>query len=137
MTDHPRFTINRCAIILIPEQPFLDWIKAVDPEPIAALTLIDVRDDESVFLIPPEFADAPEHAVQWAEQHWRQLFEFMLGEWFTNELWPETLSLDMFREWFTVRVHTMVWDMAPETPIEHEDWEDNDDDEDDSPSFLH
>lgn len=136
MSDYPRFTINRCAIVLVPQQPFLDWILAVDPEPIETLTLQDVRDDESVFLVPAEFSDSTDHAVQWVEQRWHQFFEFMLGEWFTDELWPDTLSLDMFRAWFTVQFHSSVWDMAPETEVMHEDWEE-DDDEDEAPSFLH
>lgn len=59
----------------------------------------------------------------------------MLGEWFDDSVCPETLSLAMFREWFTIRFHSMVWDMAPEAPIEHEDWEGEDDD--DMPTILH
>ena len=33
----------------------------------------------------------------------------------------------MFRQWFTPRFHSMVWDMAPDSPIELEDWDDEDD----------
>lgn len=133
MPDHPRFTINRSMVTLVPEQPFLDWIKAVDPEPVPALSLDHVREDQSVFLLPNDIADSPENATHWVEKRWQAFFEFMLGEWFDDSLWPEQLSLAMFREWFSLRFHSMVFDMAPDAPVIHEDW----DDEDDSPDLLH
>lgn len=126
MSDHPRFTVNRSVCLLVPEQPFLDWVKAVDPEPVPTLTLEAIRDDASVFLLP-EVADTPESALRWVEKRWRTFFEFMLGEWFDDSLWPQQISLEMFRQWFTPRFHSMVWDMAPDSPIELEDWDDEDD----------
>ncbi|MCA3187970.1 MULTISPECIES: hypothetical protein [unclassified Cupriavidus] len=135
MSDHPRFTVSRSMVMLLPEQPFLDWIQAVDPDPVPTLTLTDVRDDASVFLLPAEVADTAENALRWVEKRWRPFFEFMLGEWFDDSVWPEELSLAMFRDWFTVRFHSMVWDMAPDAPLEYEDWDDEEDD--DAPTMLH
>lgn len=135
MSDHPRFTVSRSMVMLLPEQPFLDWIKAVDPEPVPTLTLNDVRDDASVFLLPSEVADTPENALRWVEKRWRSFFEFMLAEWFDDSVWPADRSLAMFRDWFSIRFHSMVWDMAPDAPLEYEDWEDEDDD--DAPTVLH
>lgn len=74
MSDHPRFTVNRSMITLLPEQPFLDWIQAVDPDPVPTLTLDDVRDDASVFLLPGELADTQENALHWVEKRWRHFF---------------------------------------------------------------
>ncbi|MEN7530864.1 MULTISPECIES: hypothetical protein [unclassified Cupriavidus] len=134
MSDHPRFTINRSMVILLPEQPFVDWILAVDPEPPPTLSVEAVRDDASVFLLPEDAADTPENAQQWVEQRWRAMFEFMLAEWFDESLWPATLSLDMFRKWFSVKYHSMIWDLSPETTLDYEDWEEDDDD---SSTMLH
>jgi len=122
-------------VMLLPQQPFLNWIQAVDPDPVPTLTLEDVRDDASVFLLPAEVADTPENALRWVEKRWRSFFEFMLGEWFDDSSWPENMSLAMFREWFTVRFHSMVWDMAPDASLEYEDWEGDDDEE--GPTVLH
>jgi len=122
-------------VMLLPQQPFLNWIQAVDPDPVPTLTLEDVRDDASVFLLPAEVADTPENALRWVEKRWRSFFEFMLGEWFDDSSWPENMSLAMFREWFTVRFHSMVWDMAPDASLEYEDWEGEDDEE--GPTVLH
>jgi len=133
MSDFPRFTINRSMVTLVPEQPFLEWIKAVDPDPMPDLTLEHVREDQSVFLLPSEIGDSPDNATHWVEKRWRGFFEFMLGEWFDDSLWPQELSLQMFREWFSLRFHSMVFDMAPELPVMHEDW----DDDEDEPELLH
>lgn len=133
MTDHPRYTINRTMVTLVPEQPFLEWIKAVDPEPVPALTLEQVREDQSVFLLPNEIANSHENAIHWVEKRWQAFFEFMLGEWFDDSLWPPELTLAMFREWFSIRFHSMVFDMAADEPVSHEDW----DDEDAPPDLLH
>jgi hypothetical protein len=133
MSDHPRFTINRSLVTLVPEQPFFDWIQAVDPEPVPTLTLEQVREDQSVFLLPSEIANSPENATRWVEKRWQGFFEFMLGEWFDDSMWPDTLSLAMFRDWFTLRFHSMVFDMTPDAPMLHEDW----DDDDDAPELLH
>ena len=92
MSDHPRFTLNRSLVILVPQQPFFEWIMAVDTDPVATLTLEHVREDQSVFLVPDDVATSPE-ALLWVEQRWRAFFEFMLGEWFDESLWPETLTL--------------------------------------------
>ncbi len=133
MSDHPRYTINRSMITLIPEQPFLEWIKSVDPEPVPDLTLEHVREDQSVFLLPDEIANSPDNAARWVEKRWQVFFEFMLGEWFDDSLWPQELSLAMFRAWFSIRFHSMVFDMAADVPLAHEDW----DDEDAPPELLH
>lgn len=136
MTDHPRFTLNRSLVVLVPQQPFFDWIMAVDIDPVATLTLEHVREDQSVFLVPDDVSTTPE-ALQWVEQRWRAFFEFMLGEWFDESLWPQTLTLQQFREWFTVQHHSMVFDMAPDTPVEHEDWDEDEDEDDDETGLRH
>lgn len=121
MSDYPRFTINRALVAIVPEQPFLDWIRAVDPEPVPNLTLEHVREDQSVFLLPEELADTTDSARHWVEKRWRSFFEFMLAEWFDESLWPEKLSLAMFRDWFSLHYHSTVFDMVADTPLMHDD----------------
>ena len=49
----------------------------------------------------------------------------MLVDWYTDEsLWPKKRSLKMFREWFDIQYHSMVWDLAVREPLELEDWGD-------------
>ena len=123
MSDSPRFTINRTLVMLVPRQPFLNWLNDADPteEPLSAE---DLRDDCNVFLIP-QFNDAVD-SMKWIEKRWSMLFEHMLLEWIVDEtMWPENRTLEMFREWFDIETHTMVWDLAGESLLV-EDWREED-----------
>lgn len=127
MTDFPRFTLNRGVVILHYRQPFLDWLKSTDPEPLERLTLEEMEHDGDAFLIPGyesrESVDDEEDAIKWVEKRWRVFFEHCLNDWLQDEsLWPKKRSLKMFREWFSIEYRSMVWDMANE-PLMVEDWE--------------
>lgn len=122
MHEHPRFTINRSLVVLLPKQPVLDWIMRVDPNP-PKLTLEELRQEQDVFLISQRAAETVEDAERWVHRRWKVFFEAFLHDWYTEESWwPKNRSLKMFKEWFDVQYHSMVWDLAGET-VEHEDWE--------------
>ena len=126
MNSIPRFTLNRTVVLLGPKQPFLDWLNNVDPDD-QALTVEDLRDDNEVFLIP-QFSDNSD-SEKWVEKRWSFLFEHMLMGWIDDEaLWPQDRTLEMFRDWFDIEIHTMAWDLSDE-PLFVEDWQDEDDEE--------
>lgn len=128
MNSHPRFTINRHVIILMPKQPVLDWIMRVDPDP-PALTLDQLRQDQNAFLVPNTLEDH-EDAEKWVKRRWQMFFEEYLNEWYTVESWwPQKRTYKMFQEWFDVQHHSMVWDLAMTEPIGYEDWDSLDDEE--------
>ena len=121
MDDYPRFTINRGMIILMPKQPFLDWVMRVDPTP-SNLTLEDIRREQDGFLVSQESIEITEDAQSWVYRRWKMFFELQLNDWYTEEsMWPQKRSLKMFKEWFDIRYHPMLWDMTQEA-IQHEDW---------------
>lgn len=125
MSDSPRFTLNRTLVLLVPRQPFLDWLNEADPteDPLSAE---DLRDDSNAFLIP-QFNDAAD-SMKWIEKRWEMFFEHMLLEWLADEsMWPENRTLEMFREWFDIETHTMVWDLAGAS-LQMEDWQEEDSD---------
>lgn len=125
MHEYPRFTINRSLILLIPRQPVLDWIKRVDPEPLN-LTLEDLRQEQDAFLLDQGSIESVEDARRWVHRRWRTFFEQYLYDWYTDESWwPQNRSLKMFRDWFDVEFHSMVWDLSKQ-PIVHEDWDSDD-----------
>lgn len=127
MSDSPRYTLNRTIVLLAPKEPFLEWLNNADPTD-DPLTAEDLRDDSNVFLIP-QFSDDMD-SMKWIEKRWNVLFEHMLLEWMVDEtMWPENLTLEMFRDWFEVEIHTMAWDLAKE-PLLVEDWQDEDEEED-------
>jgi hypothetical protein len=133
-SDSPRFTLNRTVVILGPKQPFLDWLNDVDPDD-AALTEEDLREDNEVFLIPQhnDISDSE----KWVEKRWSFLFEHMLMGWVEDEsTWPEDRSLAMFRDWFSIEVHTMVWDLSEEQ-LFVEDWQSDEEDVSEEVEKIH
>lgn len=124
MSDYPRFVLNRSIAILVHKQPFLDWLSTADPNSLS-MTLEDLREDNDTFLIP-QFDDLRD-SVKWVEKRWSALFESLLLDWITDEaMWPQNRTLKIFREWFGIEVHSMVWDLINE-PLMLEDWGDGDD----------
>lgn len=120
MKSHPRFTIDRAAFILVPNQPFLDWINAVDPDR-NCFTLEATREELNIYLVSPDQVETSRDVTAWIDKRWSLLFEHALREWFMEEaMWPTNRTLKMFHEWFDVQVHSMVWDME-DADIQHED----------------
>ena len=49
-------TWNRTAVVVVPKQPFLDWLHSIDPSS-ADLTLADLHQDPTVYLLPESGSD--------------------------------------------------------------------------------
>jgi len=120
-----RYTLNRASVNLKPKQPLIDWLKGIDraigAEPIGIFDSLDENGD--VFLIPDEdVIESREDAIKWVEKRWSDFFEFELGKWIIDDqLWPKNRTLKLFREWFDIEYHSMVWDLGNE-PLATEDW---------------
>lgn len=73
--------LNRAGLILRYKQPFIDWISALDPAPGShTLTLADVQQERTVYLIEVENQDELEH---WLARHHKWLLEEELNGWVT------------------------------------------------------
>lgn len=120
-----RYTLNRASVSLKPKRPLIDWLKDIDSFIGAPpLDVIDpLNENGDIFLIPGEdVIESREDAVEWVEKHWRDFFEFELGNWIIdNRLWPQDRTLRQFREWFDIEYHSMVWDLGND-PLTNEDW---------------
>ena len=122
-----RFTINRHLIIVVPGQPAVDWVNSVEQGP-GAVTLAELRDELDAHLVPTSISGRIE-AERWVLLNWDVYFESFLEEWYMDQsLWPKKRTKKMFKEWFEVRFHSMVFDLAAGQPIEYEDWGESDDD---------
>lgn len=87
------------------------------------MSLDKLRREQNAFLVPDSL-DGQEDAEQWVYRRWKMFFESFLGEWYTVESWwPQQRTLKMFKEWFDVQYHSMVWDLAAGEPIAYEDWD--------------
>ena len=104
--------INRSLIILKPKQPFLDWARTLDDES-EELTLADLADDSTVYLVPEIWQDSDEQEM--LEPYCDILFEEQLAGWWTDEAaWPQPRGLKMFLDWFEVEFHSLVIDLCAE-----------------------
>ena len=112
--------INRTAVTLIGERPYVDWMRSQDGDANrGALTVVRARSYGSVFLLP-EF-ELEEDLQEWVEENFAWLFEFQLSAWTDDESsWPPNRTLTMFREWFRLDIHNVVIDAA-DTDLEGEE----------------
>jgi len=109
-------TINRYAIILIPTEACLEWVKSC-PDYVNGPPLGKMQPEPTVYLIP----DAKAGPDDYIRRHYKPMFEEELSSWYTEpEMWPKELSLEMFRKFFTILVTTMVYDLGKK-PIEKDE----------------
>jgi hypothetical protein len=102
--------LNRAALILRYNRPFLGWINAVDPSPTShTLDLAEVNAEHTVYLVEVEDED---ELVTWLAQHHQELFDReLLWSWYTDPaLWPKDRSLTMLQAWRSIELHTVVVD---------------------------
>lgn len=95
--------INRYAIIIKPLQPFFDWINKLYPE-----DPVNEVDEANVYLID----DSIDDIEKWLKKKFDKFFSTELGDWHTDELdWPQKRSYKMFKQWFSVDISTMIFDL--------------------------
>ena len=103
------YTINRAVAIVKPEQPFLDWLHSIKNDENEDITLKCLQEDCSVYLLPE--ADTSEDHQKNVEEIYEDIFEDELNAWYViDELWPAQRDYDTFKRWFTVEIHTVVYD---------------------------
>ncbi len=113
--------LNRAALILRYDQPFVDRINAADPSSTShPLTLAEVNEERTVYLVEVEDED---ELAGWQARHHTELFEEELNGWYTDPaLWPRDRSLRMLQEWCPFELHTVVVDTS-ESPLEDDEFE--------------
>jgi hypothetical protein len=107
--DEPTW-LNRSAIILTPKEPYAAWASSVFDEPYET---VSDAEGPTVFLGPD--ADTIDEVAAFVEANFDIFFEHWLFDWCTDpKRWPQNRTLAMFREWFTVRISSMVVDTVRE-----------------------
>jgi hypothetical protein len=103
-------TVNRTAIVVKPDQPFLDWLHRADPTS-NELSLEDLQREPTVYLLP-ECANEGE-AGQYLGEVCGQIFEEQLDGWYhVPATWPNRRDLDAFDRWFEWSFHSMEVDLS-------------------------
>lgn len=116
-------TINRSVLIVKPREPFAQWARSIFGEDDPDLSLLNVRDDVTAFLLPPYSDDNDREEI--LRQHAQEVFEYVLWEWYTEpSAWPTSRDLSKFKDWFDYEFHCVVVDLDHE-PLERDDFEEN------------
>lgn len=110
--------LNRAALIIRPAKPFLDWAAGLDDSGIVP----DAEDEQTVYLVPAYETDDEQQQV--LRLVFAEVFERELFGWHTDEAaWPKRRTLAMFRQWFTIQMHSVIEDLCG-FAIEDDDNED-------------
>lgn len=104
--------LNRAAIILKFKEPAVRWINEADPyDDDPEIDADTANHERTVYLISDKDGDTSATIERWIRRNWKILFEQELEGWYTDSsLWPQNLTIKLFREWFEVEYHTCIVD---------------------------
>lgn len=107
--------INRCALLVRPAQPYIDWTLGLDDSGVAP----DPDGEVTVYLVP-ELGDDEEAETVLALVY-AEVFERELEDWHADEAaWPKDRSLAAFRRWFKIEMHSIVEDLCADPLLDDE-----------------
>ena len=105
------YEIDRMLVIVKPTIALVDWINKDIPYKDDKATLDMVSTDCTSLLIP-EFDDYFE-AEKYIEDIYLDIFEAELESWSLDKTtWPQNRSYELFREWFDLEFHSLVFDAS-------------------------
>jgi len=107
--------INRSAIVLKPQQPFVDWYFKLNPD-----DELDFEEDikkSNIYLIDDEIDDLE----KWLKKKFDKFFMMELDEWCANKKeWPQKRNYKMFKLWFKVETSEMIYDLEKKPVLKSE-----------------
>ena len=102
--------INRSANVVIPKQPFLEWLHRVDPTS-REITLPELANEPSIHLIPE--CETGEDVVSVLQDLFEEIFVEELDGWYRDpDIWPQNRSFDVFCAWFDYSHHSVLNDLS-------------------------
>ena len=113
-------------MIIYPLVPFYEWQNELYPDDLMQIPdELHKNDKATVFLIP-DFETEIEFE-KWITKNYKIFFEGIIEDWVTdNTLWPKKLTYELFKKWFHISFHTMVYDTLGTSIIKEEDTDDED-----------
>jgi hypothetical protein len=103
--------IKRSLVVVKAKPPFLEWLRSLPDPARDDVTLGDVHDDSSVYLLPEWDDDKDRERL--LRRHYARIFERELeGWWRLEDDWPKKRTLAVFEQWFEVEFHSMLVDLA-------------------------
>ena len=100
------FLINRCALVVRPRRPYLDWANSFDDSP------NHPEDGEQTVYLAPDF-ESDRGVAAYLRRHYPRIFEAELRAWMLDEsTWPAQRDFETFNRWFEVEYHSIVADLC-------------------------
>jgi len=111
-------TVNRTAIVVMPGQPFLDWLHRADPTS-GELNLEDLRREPTIYLLSE--CENENEAREYLEKLCGQIFEEQLDGWYrVPSSWPTRRDLNAFYHWFEWSFHSVIVDLCDDPLLQEE-----------------
>ncbi len=109
--------VDRNAVSVAPKKPFYAWLNRLYPkDPIRE----NQNKDHNIYLIHEVGTEA--EFELWLSQNYLRLFEEELFQWHTDaDDWPEHRTLALFKKWFRIQLHSMVYDFEKD-PLTKDDF---------------
>jgi hypothetical protein len=111
-------TWNRTAVVVVPKQPFLEWLQSVD-EISSTITLEDLAKEPTVYLLPETGSDL--QAERRLAEVCHEIFEEELNGWYCA---PATMAFRpgqaQFSRWFAYSIHSMIVDLCDNPLVSEE-----------------
>ena len=103
--------LNRCAVLVRPRQPYLEWMGTDDADGTAQEAFNDMYEDPVVFLYEDDKGERqPRSAIA---DFWPAIFEQMLSGWGEDRSsWPSDRTRRMFDQWFDCDFASEVTDLG-------------------------
>lgn len=110
------YEVKRVAAVVKPTAMMLQWIKE-KTDINQKLTIENLRTDCLTLLIPA--FKGPKQAETFIKDIYPGIFENELLAWgITENKWPKERTYDLFKEWFDIELHSLVFDIGDfENPI--------------------
>jgi len=107
--------INRNAIILKPQQPFVDWYFNLNPED--ELDFEEEIKETNIYLVDDKIDDVE----KWLKNKFDKFFMMELDGWCADKKdWPQKRNYKMFKLWFKVEISEMIYDLEKKPVLKSE-----------------
>jgi hypothetical protein len=106
----PNRSVNRSVLVIRAKEPFREWILSLPEQPVN-LTLEEINDDNTVYLIPEYEEDKDREKL--LKKKYMEIFCELLEDWCLDETyWPKSRTIATFKKWFNVEFHSLAIDLV-------------------------
>lgn len=104
------YEVNRSVILVVPQEPFWQWLNSLPDVELDGVTLEDLQFDPNAYLVNP--CEDIDEAWDMIEARLEEVFSSELADWSEDQtMWPD-LHPDIFFEWFDIKLSTIVTDLS-------------------------